>query len=221
MAALGATIVPCDTGDIFEYGGDEFFVLLKEFKPQITQYLGGLCHTSMRTLDDLIAFNASHCDAEMSLYGQEIFEWSNAVDGDLGDPDYLAARANCLLRSRTLGIDQVLSSGVDAIVAPSFTFASQPAAVAGYPNIAVPLGLTSEGRPAGMWMYAGFLQEPKLLAFAYALEQAMQPRTAPQFIGELQPLPPDPGICSALAGTGSSSRRQGHRYAAGRLVRTR
>ena len=47
-------------------------------------------------------------------------------------------------------------------------------------------------------MYAGFLQEPKLIAFAYALEQALHPRRAPQYLGTLQPFPPDPGICAAL-----------------------
>ena len=198
MTALGATVVPCDSGDIFAYAGDEFTVLLTEFKVQIAQYLAGLTRTSMHTLSDLIDFNLRHCPAEMPYYGQELFEISESTSGDLTDPAYLAARANCLLLSRSQGIDQVLQSGIDAIVAPSYTFASQPAAVAGYPNIAIPVGLTDTGKPAGMWMYAGFLQEPKLLAFAYALEQALNPRTAPRYLGSLQPFPPDPGICAAL-----------------------
>jgi len=169
-----------------------------EFKTHVAQYLAGLSHTSMRTLSDLIAFNQRHCPAEMPYYGQELFEISDSLSGDLSDPDYLASRANCLLQSRALGIDAVLAAGVDAIVAPSYSFASQPAAVAGYPNIAIPVGVSTEGRPAGMWMYAGFLQESKLLAFAYALEQALHPRSAPQFIGTLQPFPPDPVICATL-----------------------
>ena len=55
---------------------------------------------------------------------------------------------------------------------------TSPAAVAGYPKISIPVGLTPEGKPAGIWMYASFLQEPKLIAFAYDLEQALQPRRA-------------------------------------------
>ncbi len=39
---LGATLVDCDTGDIFAYGGDEFTVLLQEFKVQIADYLATL-----------------------------------------------------------------------------------------------------------------------------------------------------------------------------------
>ncbi len=206
MTALGATVIPCDSGDIFEYGADEYTVLLMEFKVQIAQYLAGLSHTSMRTLADLIAFNNANCAVEMPYFGQEAFEASEATSGDLTNGDYVAARANCLLHSRTLGIDRVLATGIDAIVAPSYTFASQPPAVAGYPNIAIPLGFTTDGKPAGMWMYAGFLQEPKLLAFAYALEQAVQPRTAPRFAGVLQPFPENPGVCGATAPASSIAR---------------
>jgi amidase len=201
MQALGATIVDVDTGDPGAFFDAEFLVLLMEFKPQIGQYLAGLGHTSMRTLADLIAFNIAHCPAEMKYYGQEIFEISDSLSGDLTDPDYLAARALCLQLTRTEGIDRVLiDSEVDAIVAPSYSFASSPAAVAGYPDIAIPVGISSLGRPAGLWMYASFLQEPKLLAYAYDLEQELQTRASnpPQFLGTLQPFPPDPGICAAL-----------------------
>ncbi len=219
LQSLGATLVDVDTGDIFAYGGDEFTVLLTEFKVQIAQYLAGLRHTRMRTLANLIAFNNAHCADEMPYFGQEAFEAAEATSGDLTDPGYLAARANCLLQSRALGIDAALASGVDAIVAPSYTLASQPAAVAGYPNIAIPCGFTADGRPAGMWMYAGFLQEPRLLAYAYALEQVLQPRRMPKYLGTLQPFPPDPGVCAALpptVATAETTSRHGRRFCAGR-----
>ena len=57
-------------------------------------------------------------------------------------------------------------------IAPSEGFASTPAAVAGYPNISM-VGLTPEGKPAGIWMYSGFLREPRLLTLAYDLEQEL------------------------------------------------
>jgi amidase len=201
MQGLGATIVDVDTGDPGAFFDAEFLVLLQEFKPQIADYLATLGHTSMRTLSDLIAFNIAHCAAEMPYYGQEIFEISDSLSGDLTDPDYLAARALSLQKTRTEGIDRVLTeNGVDAIVAPSYSFASSPAAVAGYPDIAIPVGISSLGRPAGLWMYAGFLQEPKVLAYAYDLEQELNVRASnpPQFVPPLQPFPDDPGICAAL-----------------------
>jgi amidase len=223
---LGAIIVPVDTGDPFandfEFYNDELLVLLFEFKTHIAQYLAGLQHTSMRTLADLIAFNIAHCPAEMKYFGQEIFEMSEATSGDLTDPEYLAARMRNLEFARG-GIDGVLkTNNVEAIVAPTYSFASSPAAVAGYPDISIPIGLTPEGKPAGLWMYAGFLSEPNLLAFAYALEQAIQPRTQPQFLGAVPPEPPDAGICSSLsrpAHTFTGKARLPHHFGTGKPLR--
>jgi amidase len=199
---LGATVVPVDTGDPsaddFKFYNDELLVLLVEFKAQIAEYLAGLQHTSTRTLADLIAFNIAHCPAEMKYFGQEIFELSELTSGDLNDPDYLAARMANLAFARG-GIDGVLQrQNVDAIVAPTYSFASSPAAIAGYPDISIPIGLTPEGKPAGLWMYSGFLSEPKLIGFAYDIEQQIHPRTQPQFLGAVPPEPPDAGICAAL-----------------------
>jgi amidase len=199
MVALGATLIDTDSGDPFAYFDAEFLVLLVEFKAQIAQYLSGLGHTKLRTLADLIAFNVAHCPAEMKYFGQELFEISESTSGDLTDPDYLAARALCLQLSRTEGIDGALQRDhLDALVAPTYSFASSPAAVAGYPNISIPIGLTPAGKPAGLWMYSGFLQEPKVLGFAYDLEQEVRPRREPGFLGSVPPEPADAGVCSAL-----------------------
>ena len=203
MQALGATLVPTDTGNPakknFKFYNDEFTVLLYEFKVQIAQYLAALSNTTMRTLADLIAFDIAHCEDEMKFFGQEVFELSEQTSGNLSDPAYLSARADNLLFARTNGIDAALQKDkLDAIVAPTYSFASSLPAVAGYPNLSIPVGLTPEGKPAGLWMYGGFLQEPKLIALAYDLEQAIKPRTQPQFLGSVPPEPPDAGICATL-----------------------
>jgi amidase len=204
MQSLGAKLVPTDTGNPFrqnfKFYNDEFTVLLYEFKVQIAEYLAGLSNTSMHTLADLIAFNTAHCPEEMKYFGQEVFELSEQTSGNLNDPAYLTARADNLMFARTNGIDAALKRDkLDAIVAPTYSFASAPAAVAGYPNLSIPVGLTPQGKPAGLWMYSGFLKEPTLLAFAYDLEQAIHPRTQPEFLGSVPPEPPDAGICATLA----------------------
>jgi amidase len=211
MAGLGATLVETDTGDQFDYFDAEFLVLLTEFKVQVAQYLSGLRHTSMRTLADLIAFNIAHCSQEMEYFGQEIFELAESTSGDLSDPDYLAARALCVRLTRREGIDGAMKrDDLDAIVSPTYSFASSPAAVAGYPNISIPVGLTPRGKPAGLWMYAGFLEEPKLLGLAFDLEQEIQPRREPTFRGTVPPEPPDAGICAALPSGARVSRGAVH-----------
>ena len=198
MKTLGATLVVTDSGDSNAYFDAEFTVLLYEFKGQIADYLATLQNTSIRTLADLIAFDWANCEAEMKYFGQEVFEASEATSGDLTDPIYVAARALCLQLSRDEGIDAALQrDNLDALVAPSYSFASTPAAVAGYPNISIPVGIAANGKPAGIWMYSTFLREPELLGFAYDLEQELQPRTVPTFLKHPPPEPPDAGICDS------------------------
>jgi amidase len=187
MESLGATIVDVDTGDVFDYNGDEFTALLYEFRAQIADYLGTLTHTNMRTLADLIAFNDAHCPQEMPYYGQEVFLLAEMFPGYPTDPAYIAARTHARTSARS-GIDGVISSGVDAIVAPHLTNSTGPA-VSGYPNLSLPVGIRDSGRPAGMLMYSTFLHEPQLIGFGFALEQALNVRQQPQFLGSIIPIP--------------------------------
>ncbi len=203
MVELGATLVPTDTGDPFannfKFYNDEYLVLLVEFKKQIAEYLSTLRNTTMRTLADLIEFNKEHCPEEMEYFGQQVFKQSQATSGDLNDPDYIAARQANLEFARG-GIDGAMQrDNLHAIVAPTYSYASSPAAVAGYPDISIPVGLTPAGKPAGLWMYASFLQEPRLIAYAYDLEQEIHPRSQPQFLGTEPPEPPNAGICAKLS----------------------
>ena len=78
--------------------------------------------------------------------------------------------------------------GVDAIVAPHLTNSTGPA-VAGYPNLSIPVGIRDSGRPAGMLMYSTFLHEPQLIGSATRLEQALNARQQPQFLNSVIPIP--------------------------------
>ena len=210
MQSLGATVIPTDSGNPFQnnfrFYDDEFTVLLYEFKVQIAQYLATLGNTTMRTLADLIAFDIAHCPEEMKYFGQQVFELAQQTSGNLNDPVYVNARSDNLTFARANGIDAALKKdNLDAIVAPTYSFASSLPAVAGYPNLSIPVGLTPDGKPAGLWMYSGFLKEPQLLALAYDLEQAIKPRVQPGFLGSVPPEPPDAGICATLAPAATTS----------------
>jgi amidase len=188
MESLGATIVDTDTGDVFAYTDDEFTALLYEFRAQIAEYLSTLTHTNLRTLADLIAFNNAHCEQELVYYGQEVFELSEQFPGYPDDPNYIAARTHARTTARS-GIDDALAADdLDAIVAPHLTNSTGPA-VSGYPNLSLPVGIRDSGRPAGMLMYSTFLHEPQLIGFGYDLEQELNVRRQPQFLGSVIPIP--------------------------------
>ena len=113
-------------------------------------------------------------------------EQAEATSGDLGDPAYLAARgeADRLAHAALDGaltehrLDAVVSLTVgparltDHLLGDISEFStSGPAAVCGYPSISVPAGQVA-GLPVGMLLAGPPWSEPRLLALAFAFEQA-------------------------------------------------
>ena len=183
---------------------DELTVLLFEFKVQVAEYMAPLRHTDMRTLADLIQFNTEHCDQELRFFGQEIFELAEATSGDLTDPEYLAAKATNQGFGKAV-IDGFLAQGFDAVITPSFSFGTSPAAVSGYPSMAVPVGYTPTGRPVGFWLATGFMREPTLIRLGFAIEQLLQARVAPTLSGTVPPEPPRFAGCPLPAAAPSTA----------------
>ncbi len=201
MKDLGAVIVdPADiphATDIFE---PEFIVLLFEFKVDVAKYLSELSNTSMRTLADLIAFNDANADREMPWFGQEIFLLSEDTEG-LDDPVYKKALEDSKRLAGPEGIDAIMDQlDLDAIIAPvtsppwttdlvlgdHFTFGStSPAAVAGYPNIAVLGGYAFGELPVGISFMGRKWSEPTLIKLAYSFEQGTKHRHAPRYLPTL------------------------------------
>ena len=131
----------------------------------------------------------------MPYFGQELFIQAQAK-GPLTTPAYRAALTRCRALARQQGIDLVMQQhNLDALIAPTgspawttdlvngdhFLGASwTPAAVAGYPSITVPAG-DVRGLPVGLAFIGRAWSEPRLIALAYAYEQATKHRHAPEF----------------------------------------
>jgi amidase len=196
MKAAGATLVdPADIPHVGEYDDVEMTVLLYEFKSGLNRYLAS-AGAPVKTLADLIAFNAAHRSEEMPYFGQELFVQAQEK-GPLTDKAYLEARQKCERLSRSDGIDRVMDAHkLDAIVAPTgsppwvidllngdhFTGGSStPAAVAGYPSVSVPMGFAS-GLPVGLSFIGRAWSEATLIKAAYAFEQSTKHRKPPRFL---------------------------------------
>ena len=198
MKAAGAVIVdPADIPTASKMDACENVVLLYEFKADLNRYLGSLGPSSpVHSLQELIAFNEREKAREMPFFGQELFV-SAQKKGPLTSPAYRAAAAKCRVLARAQGIDLVMQRHhLDAIVAPTgspawttdlvngdhFTGASStPAAVAGYPSVTVPAG-QAFGLPVGLSFIGGAWSEEKLIALAYAYEQATRHRRPPTLV---------------------------------------
>jgi amidase len=161
-------------------------VFIYELKHDLDLYLRDWASgTAMRSLADIVAFNAAHADRALR-FGQDLFLAAAATRGDLGEPEYLSARQMDLRASRTLGLDAYMDRHrLDAVLFPGRAGASI-AAKAGYPSVQVPAGFVSGagGRetpdyPFGITFTGRAWSEPTLLRLAYAFEQATRARRPP------------------------------------------
>ena len=86
-------------------------------------------------------------------------------------------------------------------MSPAYFVGYSAAAVAGYASMSVPAGIAEDGRPGCVFMSGRFLDEPKLIALAYDLEQALGPREIPQYLGTVPGPFADAGLCAVPAAT--------------------
>jgi amidase len=199
VRALGAVLVdPVELPDVDKIAEPEWTALKYEFKYGINAYLRylaayGASEGAPGSLEELISFNARNAGLVLSRFGQEIFEQSQATSGQLSDPGYLAARSAATRLAVTALETPVREHRLDAIVSLTGTPAwltdyvlgdhevfggARPAAVSGWPSLTVPAGYVS-GLPVGVTFTGPRWSEPRLLALAYAFEQAGAARRVP------------------------------------------
>lgn len=204
----GATIVEVDIVRVETIRPCEAEVMLTEFKAGLNAYLATRdARTTVRTLDDVIRFNREHADRVMPYYPQDLLERAQKR-GDLTDPAYLKARAECLRLTRTEGLDRTLEDNrLDAIMTATAGLpwlidlangdnrrgsSAAPAAVSGYPSICVPAGAIYD-LPVGLSFFGRAYAEPTLIAIAAGFEHVTQARRVPHFLEHAdfdQPAPP-------------------------------
>jgi amidase len=194
----GAILVDVKFPNFGKDRADSKLLLEYELKADLNKYLaerGG----RYKTLEDVIKFNEQNKEKEMPYFGQELFTESQAL-GDLTDKAYIDLIAKSRKQTREEGIDALLrKNNLDALAGPYGLLVSA-AAGAGYPSIIVPMGFRdipaapAQGdipaskptkTPAGMMFVGTAWDEPKIIKYAYAVEQLTKLRATPQFIEKM------------------------------------
>jgi amidase len=140
-----------------------------------------------RTLDAIVESGRFHASVERRLRG-------HLDDGDAGSPERCRAAAESAERFRAGLRAAMREHGVDALVYPTWSNPARlvgdlttpagdnsqtPAPPAGFPAITVPMGWVRGTLPAGLQFLGDAWSEPRLIALAYAYEQATRHRRPP------------------------------------------
>ncbi|MGE5561600.1 MAG: amidase [Chloroflexota bacterium] len=179
LRAQGAVVIDPVAIPSLADGYWESNVLTYEFKAALNAYLAALGPGApVRSLKEIIAFNNANPEATLR-YGQTLLIAAEATSGTLADPEYLLDRLRDIRLTRAEGLDAALDGNrLDALVFPG-SRGCWIAARAGYPNVIVPAGYTSDGRPMGIMFGGRAWSEGRLISLAYAFEQATKHRVPP------------------------------------------
>jgi amidase len=172
-----------DCSIVFKYG----------MKRDFNAWLASLgARAPVASLTALRQWNVAHQKMGALRYGQALLDISDEMDVALDRVRYTADRAKDLRLARDEGIDAVLATHrLDALLFPGGSGAAI-AAKAGYPTVMVPLGFVPNAptppfpdgfaprpSPFGVSFTGPACSEPKLLALAFAFEQATHRRSPP------------------------------------------
>jgi len=197
LKSQGATIVELDEIMDRKARGSSITVLHYEFKDGLNKYIENLgSKATVKDLEELINKTVSD-SIEMRYFDHEIMKTAQSK-GSLDSEEYKEALKTMRNLSREEGIDKIMDEHhLDAIIAPTGSPAwktdltngdnfkigsSSPAAIAGYPNITVPMG-NLDGLPVGMSIFGRAWSEPVLLEIAYSYEQGTKKRITPKYLG--------------------------------------
>ncbi|MCL4813718.1 MAG: hypothetical protein KJ061_14585, partial [Vicinamibacteraceae bacterium] len=144
------------------------------------------------SLSALRIWNITHTRAGAIRYGQSLLDVSDEMDVERDRARYDADRKKDLELTATRGLDAALAAHrLDALLFPG-PMGAAVAAKPGYPTVIVPFGrvpnaptpalpedFDAAAAPFGVSFTGGRCSEPRLLALAYAFEQATKRRVPP------------------------------------------
>lgn len=181
LAAQGAEIVEVSAPGLEEMLGGTSLINY-EFKSDLAAYLSAFPGAPVRSLQDVLDRGAFHAALEST------FKLRNATKADPDELRKVTARRAAVsalvdAKFRELQVEALIYPTLRrrpvVVAEPQRGTNCQLSATTGLPAMAAPAGFTSDGVPVGFEMLGPAWSEARLLAFAYAYEQAASPRRPP------------------------------------------
>lgn len=201
MRKAGATIVDVKYPKWLLDSKQEFYSSVRnpEFAAQIKDYLAITGPNYPKNIEQLISGTNEIRSLRAGGGGPNPIRWTlfkkEAEAGKLDDYRYLSVRDHALPMVRQAMEGILAADKLDAIVYPtsprradliaqiSPTLDASSAVIianlAGFPDLIVPAGFTTNDLPVGISFFGPAFSEPKLLALGYSFEQATKARRLP------------------------------------------
>lgn len=190
LVALGARLRPVALVDTPAWGTDETFLsyLSAGIRYDMMSYVAARSGT-VKTVENLIAYNAADPTRRIP-FGQTVLETLAPMSKGVSAADYAELVARLPPAAAEILDDAFRRTGAGMLVSFENTH-SEYYATAGYPAITVPIGvrvkgsemlplsISSVGMPVGITFIGKAGEDAKLLAYAYAFEQATNLRVQP------------------------------------------
>lgn len=182
MKALGAEIVDVDLPGIDTLAA-RASVINYEFKYDLSDYLARTPGAPVRSLSEILAHGLYHAALRDALRRRDTLGTRDSA------PYRLALARRDTVRSAVLRLMD--EKRLDALVYPTMRREAAPlgepqtgstcqlSASTGLPALSAPAGFTRDGLPLGVELLGRPLADARLVALAYAYEQAVHPRRPP------------------------------------------
>jgi amidase len=201
MRKAGATVVDVKYPKWLLDSKQEFYSSVRnpEFAAQIKDYLAVTGPSFPKNIEQLISGTNEIRSLRPGGGGPNPIRWTlfkkEAEAGKLDDYRYLSVRDHALPMVRMVMEGILAADKLDAIVYPTSprradliaqvgpTLDASSAVIianlAGFPDLIVPAGFTTNDLPVGISFFGPAFSEPKLLALGYSFEQATRVRRLP------------------------------------------
>ncbi|MGB5834596.1 MAG: amidase family protein [Thiohalocapsa sp.] len=214
LTTQGAVTIDVELPDDLLAGWRDLLDLVveTELRDQLNAYLANTEEGMPHSLADLLRMSESPllAGSEHPVHSGRIGGYRNALRSPgLANLAYLYIVSNRMPASRDALIAVMDSSDLDALAMPTLlcpaaslldeydgsyecdaddpTRPTELASMTGFPEITLPMGFSKQGLPLGLSLLGRPYSEPRLIALAYAFEQATDQRRPPEFAAPALP----------------------------------